>query len=73
MLNDSYSINNAMTNTARVNDTDNIVKKSIKKLFECFVFAETKSIMFPNMITSVNICQIPGPIPNKSMFHDQIT
>lgn len=73
MLNDSYFINNAMTNTARVNNTDNIVKNQLKKLFECFVFAETKCIMFPNIITSVNIWQFHGPIPKKTMFCEQIS
>lgn len=61
MLNASYPINNALTNTAKGKQT--IVSKSIKMWeTQVFVFVKTKNTVFPSFTTSMNICQFPGPI-----------
>lgn len=53
MLNDSYSIDNAVTDTARVNNT--VMSKSAQI---------EKAVMFSVVVTSVNIHQNSGPIKN---------
>lgn len=53
MLNDSYSIDNAVMDTARVNNT--VMSKSAQI---------EKAMMFSVVVTSVNIHQYPGPIKN---------
>lgn len=59
-LNGFSSINNTLTNTARVNNTGCVVKSIEKQKF--FIFVGTKSMIFPNIITSANIFPFPGPI-----------